>query len=127
MLRETGTCSGIENYSRHLNVRQTGDPPWVLLDYLPEDYLLVVDESHVTLPQVRGMLAGDRARKEALVEYGFRLPSAFDNRPLSFEEFEQHFNTAVFMSATPGAYEHEHSEQIVEQICLLYTSDAADE
>lgn len=116
MLRETGTCSGIENYSRHLNVRQTGDPPWVLLDYLPEDYLLVVDESHVTLPQVRGMLAGDRARKEALVEYGFRLPSAFDNRPLSFEEFEQHFNTAVFMSATPGAYEHEHSEQIVEQI-----------
>ena len=116
MLRETGTCSGIENYSRHLNVRQPGDPPWVLLDYLPEDYLLVVDESHVTLPQVRGMLAGDRARKEALVEYGFRLSSAFDNRPLSFEEFEDHINTAVFMSATPGSYEYEHSEQIVEQI-----------
>ena len=116
MLRETGSCTGIENYSRHLNAREAGDPPWVLLDYLPEDYLLVVDESHVTLPQVRGMLAGDRARKEALVEYGFRLPSAFDNRPLSFEEFEQHIKTAVFMSATPGPYEYEHSEQIVEQI-----------
>ena len=116
MLRETGSCTGIENYSRHLNAREPGDPPWALLDYLPEDYLLVVDESHVALPQVRGMLAGDRARKEALVEYGFRLPSAFDNRPLSFEEFEQHMKTAVFMSATPGPYEYEHSEQIVEQI-----------
>ncbi len=116
MLRETGSCTGIENYSRHLNAREPGDPPWALLDYLPEDYLLVVDESHATLPQVRGMLAGDRARKEALVEYGFRLPSAFDNRPLSFEEFEQHIKTAVFMSATPGPYEYEHSEQIVEQI-----------
>ena len=116
MLRETGSCTGIENYSRHLNAREAGDSPWVLLDYLPEDYLLVVDESHVTLPQVRGMLAGDRARKESLVEYGFRLPSAFDNRPLSFEEFEQHIKTAVFMSATPGPYEYEHSEQIVEQI-----------
>ena len=116
MLRETGSCTGIENYSRHLNAREAGDPAWVLLDYLPEDYLLVVDESHVALPQVRGMLAGDRARKEALVEYGFRLPSAFDNRPLSFEEFEQHMKTAVFMSATPGPYEYEHSEQIVEQI-----------
>ncbi len=116
MLRETGSCTGIENYSRHLNAREPGDPAWVLLDYLPEDYLLVVDESHVALPQVRGMLAGDRARKEALVEYGFRLPSAFDNRPLSFEEFEQHMKTAVFMSATPGPYEYEHSEQIVEQI-----------
>ena len=116
MLRETGSCTGIENYSRHLNAREPGDPPWALLDYLPEDYLLVVDESHVTLPQVRGMLAGDRARKESLVEYGFRLPSAFDNRPLSFEEFEQHIKTAVFMSATPGPYEFEHSEQIVEQI-----------
>ena len=116
MLRETGSCTGIENYSRHLNAREPGDPPWALLDYLPEDYLLVVDESHVALPQVRGMLAGDRARKESLVEYGFRLPSAFDNRPLSFEEFEQHIKTAVFMSATPGPYEFEHSEQIVEQI-----------
>ena len=116
MLRETGSCTGIENYSRHLNAREAGDPAWVLLDYLPEDYLLVVDESHVALPQVRGMLAGDRARKESLVEYGFRLPSAFDNRPLSFEEFEQHMKTAVFMSATPGPYEYEHSEQIVEQI-----------
>ena len=116
MLRETGSCTGIENYSRHLNAREPGDPPWALLDYLPEDYLLVVDESHVALPQVRGMLAGDRARKESLVEYGFRLPSAFDNRPLSFEEFEQHMKTAVFMSATPGPYEYEHSEQIVEQI-----------
>ena len=116
MLRETGSCTGIENYSRHLNAREPGDPPWALLDYLPEDYLLVVDESHVTLPQVRGMLAGDRARKESLVEYGFRLPSAFDNRPLSFEEFEHHMKTAVFMSATPGPYEYEHSEQIVEQI-----------
>ena len=116
MLRETGSCTGIENYSRHLNAREAGDPAWVLLDYLPEDYLLVVDESHVALPQVRGMLAGDRARKESLVEYGFRLPSAFDNRPLSFEEFEQHMKTAVFMSATPGPYEYEYSEQIVEQI-----------
>ncbi len=116
MLRETGTCAGIENYSRHLNPRAPGEPPWVLLNYMPEDYLLVVDESHVTLPQVRGMLAGDRARKEALVEYGFRLPSAFDNRPLSFAEFEQYVKTAVFMSATPGPYEYEHSQQIVEQI-----------
>ena len=117
MLRETGGCTGIENYSRHLNAREAGDPPWVLLDYLPEDYLLVVDESHVTLPQVRGMLAGDRARKEALVEYGFRLPSAFDNRPLAFEEFEHlHASRPSFMSATPGPYEYEHSEQVVEQI-----------
>ena len=116
MLRETGTCAGIENYSRHLNARRSGDPPWVLLDYMPEDYLLIVDESHVTLPQVRGMLGGDRARKEVLVKYGFRLPSAFDNRPLSFAEFEAHFNTAIFMSATPGPYEYEHSRQIVEQI-----------
>ena len=116
MLRETGTCAGIENYSRHLNARRPGDPPWVLLDYMPDDYLLIVDESHVTLPQVRGMLGGDRARKEALVKYGFRLPSAFDNRPLSFAEFESHFNTAIVMSATPGPYEYEHSRQIVEQI-----------
>jgi excinuclease ABC subunit B len=116
MLRETGTCAGIENYSRHLNARRPGDPPWVLLDYMPDDYLLIVDESHVTLPQVRGMLGGDRARKEALVKYGFRLPSAFDNRPLSFAEFEAHFNTAIVMSATPGPYEYEHSRQIVEQI-----------
>ena len=116
MLRETGATLGIENYSRHLSGREPGRPPWVLLDYLPDDAIIVVDESHATLPQVRGMLAGDRSRKQALVEYGFRLPSAFDNRPLSFEEFEQHINQAVFMSATPGPYEYEHSEQIVEQI-----------
>ncbi len=116
MLRETGTCHGIENYSRHLSGREPGQPPWVLLDYMPDDFILVVDESHATLPQVRGMLAGDRSRKESLVGYGFRLPSAFDNRPLSFEEFETHMRQAVFMSATPGPYEYEHSEQMVEQI-----------
>ena len=116
MLRETGTCHGIENYSRHLSGRDPGQPPWVLLDYMPDDFILVVDESHATLPQVRGMLAGDRSRKESLVGYGFRLPSAFDNRPLSFEEFETHMRQAVFMSATPGPYEYEHSEQMVEQI-----------
>ena len=116
MLRETGTCHGIENYSRHLSGRDPGQPPWVLLDYMPDDFILVVDESHATLPQVRGMLAGDRSRKESLVGYGFRLPSAFDNRPLSFAEFETHMRQAVFMSATPGPYEYEHSEQMVEQI-----------
>ena len=116
MLRETGTCHGIENYSRHLSARDPGQPPWVLLDYMPDDFVLVVDESHVTLPQVRGMLAGDRSRKESLVHYGFRLPSAFDNRPLSFDEFARHMRQGVFMSATPGPYEYEHSEQVVEQI-----------
>lgn len=116
MLRETGFCSGVENYSRHLAGRGAGDQPWTLMDYLPEDYLLVVDESHVALPQVRGMFAGDRSRKQVLVDYGFRLPSALDNRPLTFPEFEQQINQALFVSATPGSYEHEHSEAIVEQV-----------
>ncbi|HEY7122440.1 MAG TPA: excinuclease ABC subunit UvrB [Ktedonobacterales bacterium] len=116
MLRETGICSGIENYSRHLAGRAEGDPPWTLLDYLPDDALIVADESHVSLPQVRGMYAGDRSRKEVLVEYGFRLPSAMDNRPLRFGEFEQHVNQAIFVSATPGPFEYEHSGQVVEQV-----------
>ncbi|MHB1296248.1 MAG: excinuclease ABC subunit UvrB [Anaerolineae bacterium] len=116
MLREVGYCSGVENYSRHLSQRQAGEPPWTLLDYFPEDYLLFIDESHMTVPQVRGMYNGDRARKEVLVGYGFRLPSAMDNRPLTFEEFEDHVNQCVFVSATPSAYEREHSSQIVEQV-----------
>jgi excinuclease ABC subunit B len=116
MLREVGYCAGIENYSRHLDGRPAGSPPWTLMDYMPPDYLLVVDESHMTIPQVRGMWGGDRSRKEVLVEYGFRLPSALDNRPLSFEEFEQRINQVIYTSATPGPYELEHSQQIVEQI-----------
>ncbi len=116
MLRETGFCSGVENYSRHLAGRGPGEQPWTLMDYLPDDYLLVVDESHVALPQVRGMFAGDRSRKQVLVDYGFRLPSALDNRPLTFPEFENHINQALFVSATPGPYEYEHSEAIVEQV-----------
>ncbi len=116
MLRETGICSGIENYSRHLAGRQPGEQPWTLMDYLPDDFLMVVDESHVSLPQVRGMYAGDRSRKEILVEYGFRLPSALDNRPLRFSEYEAHLNQAIFVSATPGPYEYEHSQRVVEQI-----------
>ena len=116
MLRETGFCSGVENYSRHLAGRGAGEQPWTLMDYLPDDYLLVVDESHVALPQVRGMFAGDRSRKQVLVDFGFRLPSALDNRPLTFTEFEDHINRALFVSATPGPYEHEHSQQVVEQV-----------
>jgi len=116
MLRETGYCTGVENYSRYLSRRAPGSPPWTLLDYFPDDFLIFVDESHMTLPQVRGMYHGDRSRKETLVEYGFRLPSALDNRPLNFSEFEGHINQAVYVSATPGPYEYEHSEQIVEQL-----------
>lgn len=116
MLRETGFCSGVENYSRHLAGRAAGEQPWTLLDYFPRDYLMVVDESHRALPQVRGMYAGDRSRKEVLVEYGFRLPSALDNRPLTFSEFERQLNQALYISATPGPYEYEHSEAVVEQI-----------
>jgi len=116
MIREVGYCSGIENYSRHLSGRQAGEPPWTLLDYFPADYLLFIDESHMTVPQIRGMYNGDRARKEVLVDFGFRLPSALDNRPLTFEEFEDHVNQCVFVSATPSEYERTVSTQIVEQI-----------
>jgi excinuclease ABC subunit B len=116
MLREAGYCSGIENYSRHLAARAPGSTPWTLLDYFPDDWLLFIDESHISIPQVRGMYHGDRSRKETLVEYGFRLPSAMDNRPLNFQEFENHINQAVFVSATPGPYEMEVSSQIAEQI-----------
>ncbi len=116
MLREIGFCSGIENYSRVLSGRAPGSMPTTLLDYFPDDFLFFVDESHVTLPQVRGMFAGDRARKEVLVEYGFRLPSAFDNRPLNFDEFYGHLNQAVFVSATPGDFELQKSNTIAEQI-----------
>ncbi len=116
MMREMGYCSGIENYSRHLTFRKPGEPPYTLLDYFPDDFLIVVDESHVTLPQLRGMYNGDRSRKEVLVEHGFRLPSALDNRPLTFEEFEQHINQIIYVSATPGPYELEHCPEVVEQI-----------
>ncbi len=116
MLREIGFCSGIENYSRVLGGRKPGSTPFTLLDFFPEDYLLFVDESHVMLPQVRGMYRGDRSRKETLVEYGFRLPSAFDNRPLNFDEFYSKINQAIFVSATPGDFERSHSTQIVEQV-----------
>jgi excinuclease ABC subunit B len=115
-LRETGYCAGIENYSRHLQAREPGSTPWCLLDYFPDDWLLVVDESHITLPQVQGQYFGDRRRKETLVEFGFRLPSAMDNRPLTFEEFDQHINQCIFVSATPGDYELERSTQVVEQV-----------
>ncbi len=116
MLREIGFCSGIENYSRVLARRAPNSTPYTLLDHLPDDFLLLIDESHVTVPQIRAMYAGDRARKETLVEYGFRLPSAFDNRPLKFEEFEKHMNSVIFVSATPGDYEKQHSAQTVEQV-----------
>ncbi len=115
-MRETGYCAGIENYSRHLQLREAGMTPWCLLDYFPDDWLLVVDESHNTLPQVQGQYFGDRARKETLVEFGFRLPSAMDNRPLTFEEFDRHIRQAIFVSATPGDYEVERSTQVVEQV-----------
>jgi excinuclease ABC subunit B len=116
MMREMGFCSGIENYSRHLTLRPPGSTPYTLIDYFPEDFLIVIDESHVTLPQIRGMFNGDKARKEVLVEHGFRLPSALDNRPLMFDEFEKHIQNIVFVSATPGPYEIEHTPQMIEQI-----------
>jgi excinuclease ABC subunit B len=116
MMREIGYCNGIENYSRYMDGRSPGEPPYTLLDYFPDDFLLFVDESHVTLPQVRAMYAGDRSRKETLVEYGFRLPAAFDNRPLTFEEFSSKLNQVIFVSATPGPYEMEKSSNVVEQI-----------
>ncbi len=116
MLRETGYCSGVENYSRHLSRRSAGSSPWTLLDYFPEDFLMFIDESHMTLPQIRGMYKGDMSRKESLVEYGFRLPSALDNRPLNFAEFDRHINQVIFVSATPGPYEYEHSQQVAEQL-----------
>ena len=117
MMRETGFCQGIENYSRHISGREAGSPPYTLFDYFPKDFLLLIDESHATIPQVRAMYNGDRARKESLVKYGFRLPSAFDNRPLTFPEFEERIHQVIFVSATPAEYEKEHSkENVVEQI-----------
>jgi excinuclease ABC subunit B len=116
MLREMGYCAGIENYSRHLSGREPGQQPWTLLDYFPEDYLLFVDESHMTIPQIRGMYHGDRSRKETLIDYGFRLPSALDNRPLTFKEFERQINQVIYTSATPGPYELQRSQQVIDQI-----------
>jgi excinuclease ABC subunit B len=116
MIREMGYCPGIENYSRHLDGRQPGEPPSTLLEYFPEDFIMFIDESHVTVPQVRGMYEGDRSRKQTLIDFGFRLPSALDNRPLKFEEFQKHLNQVIFVSATPAKYEIEHSQQVVEQI-----------
>ena len=116
MIQEAGYCNGVENYSRHLAQRAPGSPPSTLLDYFPEDFLLIIDESHMTIPQIRGMYNGDRSRKQTLVSYGFRLPSAMDNRPLNFEEFNQRFKQVIFTSATPSDYEKEHSSRIVEQV-----------
>ncbi|MCW5838929.1 MAG: excinuclease ABC subunit UvrB [Anaerolineales bacterium] len=116
MLRQVGYCSGIENYSRHMDQRAPGTPPWTLIDYFPADFLMIIDESHMTIPQVRGMYNGDRARKEVLVEYGFRLPSAVDNRPLTFDEFEERLGYVMYTSATPAEYELKHAQQVVEQI-----------
>jgi excinuclease ABC subunit B len=116
MIRELGYCSGIENYSRHFDGRRPGEPPSSLLNFFPEDYLLVIDESHVTIPQIRGMHNGDRARKQSLVEYGFRLPSALDNRPLRYDEFERRLDNVIYVSATPAEYEVEKSKAVVEQI-----------
>jgi excinuclease ABC subunit B len=116
MLREVGYCAGIENYSRHMDQRAPGTPPWTLMDYFPADYLLILDESHMTVPQIRGMWGGDRSRKKTLVDYGFRLPSALDNRPLNFDEFEERINQVIYTSATPGPYEEKQAQQVVEQI-----------
>ncbi len=116
MLREVGYCSGVENYSRQIDGREAGSPPWTLIDYFPDDYLLIIDESHMSIPQIRGMYNGDRSRKQVLVDYGFRLPSALDNRPLRFPEFEARMGQAIYTTATPGAYEMEHSQQVVQQI-----------
>jgi excinuclease ABC subunit B len=116
MMQEVGYCSGIENYSRHLLRRPPGSPPWTLIDYFPSDYLTIIDESHITIPQIRGMYHGDASRKETLVGYGFRLPSALDNRPLNFAEFEERINQVIYASATPGPYEYEHSRRIAEQL-----------
>jgi len=116
MMQEAGYCPGVENYSRHLAGRAPGSPPWTLLDYFPADFLLFIDESHMSLPQIRGMYQGDISRKQTLVDYGFRLPSALDNRPLSFKEFEQHINQVIFVSATPDGYEYDHGQQVVEQL-----------
>jgi excinuclease ABC subunit B len=116
MLQEAGYCTGVENYSRHLQRRSPGSTPWTLLDYFPDNFLLFIDESHMTLPQIRGMYHGDISRKQTLVDYGFRLPSALDNRPLNFEEFNKHINQVIYVSATPKPYEYEHSQQVVEQL-----------
>ena len=116
MLKEIGFCQGIENYSRHITGRNPGDKPYTLMDFFPNDYLIIVDESHVTVPQVRGMYAGDKSRKASLIDNGFRLPSAYDNRPLNFNEFEENINQILFVTATPGPYEIEKSTTIAEQI-----------
>jgi len=116
MLQETGYCAGVENYSRHLSQRAPGSAPWTLLDYFPRDFLIFIDESHMTLPQIRGMYQGDRSRKQSLVDFGFRLPSAYDNRPLNFTEFQQHVNQIIYTSATPAEYERTHSQQVAEQL-----------
>ena len=116
MLSEIGTCQGIENYSRHITGRKEGEKPYTLMSFFPDDFLLIVDESHVTIPQVRGMYAGDRSRKQSLIDNGFRLPSAYDNRPLNFDEFEENINQVLFVSATPGQYEIEHSTTVAEKI-----------
>ena len=116
MLGEAGYCTGVENYSRHLSGRPAGSPPWTLIDYFPDDFLMIIDESHMSLPQIRGMYHGDRSRKQTLVEYGFRLPSALDNRPFNFTEFNQHIKQVVYTSATPADYEYGHSQQVVEQL-----------
>jgi excinuclease ABC subunit B len=116
MIREIGSCAGIENYSRHMDQRPAGSAPWTLIDYFPDDYLLIVDESHMSIPQVRGMYNGDRSRKQVLVDYGFRLPSALDNRPLTFDEFSKRLNQVIYTSATPAPYELLHAEQVVDQV-----------